>query len=94
MTVADIIKKIFLWEIVKGLSLTMSVFIKGLFDPFAKKKTIVTRRYPKEKRQSFPGFRGLHALVRNPATGEPMMLSPRKIVTFKCSGKLREKINR
>jgi integration host factor subunit alpha len=30
---------------------------------------------------------------RNPATGEPMMLAPRKVVTFKCSGKLRDKIN-
>ena len=30
---------------------------------------------------------------RNPATGEDLMLKPRKIVTFKCSGKLRDKIN-
>jgi integration host factor subunit alpha len=30
---------------------------------------------------------------RNPATGEPLMLKPRKIVTFKCSGKLRGRIN-
>ena len=30
---------------------------------------------------------------RNPATGNAMMLAPRKIVTFKCSGKLRDKIN-
>jgi len=30
---------------------------------------------------------------RNPATGENMLLRPRRIVTFKCSGKLREKIN-
>jgi len=30
---------------------------------------------------------------RNPATGEDMMLAPRKIVTFKCSGDLRDKIN-
>ena len=30
---------------------------------------------------------------RNPATGEPMMLEPRKIVTFRCSGKLRDRIN-
>jgi len=30
---------------------------------------------------------------RNPATGEDMMLSPRKVVTFKCSGKLKDKIN-
>jgi integration host factor subunit alpha len=30
---------------------------------------------------------------RNPATGDEMMLDPRKVVTFKCSGKLREKLN-
>ena len=30
---------------------------------------------------------------RNPSTGEDMMLAPRKIVTFRCSGKLRDKIN-
>ena len=30
---------------------------------------------------------------RNPATGEDMMLEARKVVTFKCSGKLRDKIN-
>ena len=30
---------------------------------------------------------------RNPATGEDMMLAPRRVVTFKCSGKLRNKIN-
>jgi integration host factor subunit alpha len=30
---------------------------------------------------------------RNPATGDGMMLRPRRIVTFKCSGKLRGKIN-
>jgi integration host factor subunit alpha len=30
---------------------------------------------------------------RNPSTGEDMMLEPRKVVTFKCSGKLRDRIN-
>jgi integration host factor subunit alpha len=30
---------------------------------------------------------------RNPATGEDLMLRARKIVTFKCSGKLRERVN-
>ncbi len=30
---------------------------------------------------------------RNPATGEDMMLAPRRVVTFRCSGKLRDKIN-
>jgi integration host factor subunit alpha len=30
---------------------------------------------------------------RNPATGDSMMLEPRKVVTFKCSGTLRDRIN-
>ena len=30
---------------------------------------------------------------RNPATGDALMLSARKVVTFKCSGKLRDKLN-
>ena len=31
---------------------------------------------------------------RNPSTGEDMILRPRRVVTFKCSGKLREKLNK
>ena len=30
---------------------------------------------------------------RNPATGEDLILAPRKVVTFKCSGKLRNRVN-
>ncbi|MEX1346496.1 MAG: integration host factor subunit alpha [Desulfobacterales bacterium] len=30
---------------------------------------------------------------RNPATGKDMMMRPRKVVTFRCSGKLREKLD-
>jgi integration host factor subunit alpha len=30
---------------------------------------------------------------RNPATGKDMILEPRRVVTFKCSGRLRGKIN-
>jgi integration host factor subunit alpha len=30
---------------------------------------------------------------RNPATGGSMMLPPKKVVTFRCSGILRERIN-
>ena len=30
---------------------------------------------------------------RNPATGEAMTLPSRRVVTFKCSGKLRQRIN-
>ena len=32
-------------------------------------------------------------LGRNPATGESMMLKPRKVVTFKWSGQLKHKLN-
>ena len=30
---------------------------------------------------------------RNPATGEDLILRQRKVVTFKCSGKLRDRVN-
>jgi len=30
---------------------------------------------------------------RNPATGDAMMLAPRRVVAFKCSGKLKDMIN-
>jgi integration host factor subunit alpha len=30
---------------------------------------------------------------RNPSTGEDMMLKPRRVVTFRCSRQLRDKIN-
>ncbi|MBI4843414.1 MAG: NADH-quinone oxidoreductase subunit NuoI [Nitrospirae bacterium] len=60
MTFNDFIKKVFFVEIAKGLALTM----KELFTP------AVTRQYPKEKRNPFPGARALHALVRSDVTGE------------------------
>ena len=30
---------------------------------------------------------------RNPGTGEDMILVPRRVVTFRCSGNLRDKLN-
>jgi len=30
---------------------------------------------------------------RNPTTGEDLILPDRRVVTFKCSGKLRERVN-
>jgi integration host factor subunit alpha len=30
---------------------------------------------------------------RNPATGADLMLEPRKVVKFRCSGKLRDRVN-
>jgi NADH-quinone oxidoreductase subunit I len=60
MTVNEFVKKVLFIEILKGLALTL----KHLVSP------AVTRQYPDEKREPFPGSRGLHALVRNPATGK------------------------
>lgn len=60
MTIIELIKKIFLIEILQGLALTFKHWVSPS----------VTRQYPKEKREPFPGSRGLHALVRNPATGK------------------------
>jgi NADH-quinone oxidoreductase subunit I len=57
----ELVKTIFFVEILKGLKLTLSRF-------FSKP---VTRRYPKVKRPAALGYRGLHALVPNPTTGEP-----------------------
>ena len=31
---------------------------------------------------------------RNPATGEDMILAARRVLTFKCSGQLRDEINK
>ena len=31
---------------------------------------------------------------RNPATGQEMILDKRKVVTFKCSGKLKNRLNK
>ena len=56
----NFLKKIFFIEILKGLSLTLSrLFTKP-----------VTRRYPKQPRPAQMGYRGLHALVRNPQTND------------------------
>lgn len=53
-------KKITFWEILKGMRLTLSNL------PPSK---AVTREYPEEPFYAMPGFRGLHALVRDPETG-------------------------
>jgi NADH-quinone oxidoreductase subunit I len=55
----ELLKKIFLLDILKGMFLTL----RRLFTP------AVTRQYPEEKRAPFPGFRGKHALVRDEQTG-------------------------
>ncbi len=51
-------EQIFLLEILKGLWLTL----RRLFS------RSVTIQYPKERKELFPGFRGKHALIRDPET--------------------------
>jgi NADH-quinone oxidoreductase subunit I len=60
MNANELIKKVFFVEIIKGLALTFKHFISPA----------VTRQYPKEKREPFPGSRGLHALVKDSETGK------------------------
>lgn len=60
MRFKNLVKTVFLTEIIKGMALTLRYF----FSP------AVTRQYPKEKRPAMPGFRGLHALTRDFQTGE------------------------
>lgn len=59
MTFKNLTKAIFLTEIFKAMALTFKAFISKP----------VTRQYPEEKRESKPGFRGLHALARDESTG-------------------------
>ncbi len=53
-------EQIFLLEILKGLWLTL----RRLFS------RSVTIQYPKERKELFPGFRGKHALIRDPETNQ------------------------
>jgi NADH-quinone oxidoreductase subunit I len=59
VNVKKIIKTVFFTEIIKGMALTL----KSMFTH------AVTRQYPEEKRPAMPGFRGMHAFVRDPETG-------------------------
>lgn len=56
MTAKELVKKIFFIEILKGMALTLSRLFSHA----------VTIQYPKERRHIAPGFRGQHALAKNP----------------------------
>ncbi len=57
MTFKKFVKTVFFIEIIKGLMLTLRHFFSRA----------VTRQYPKEKREPFPGSRALHALAKDEA---------------------------
>lgn len=71
MKLKEVIQKIFFIEIIKGLALTFSTMLKPP----------VTRRYPKERRDPFPGFRGRHAFVRDSETGREKCVACLKCAT-------------
>jgi len=60
MGLKRLIKKATFFEILQGMSVTGRYFVSPK----------VTIEYPKEKATVYPRFRGAHALISNPETGE------------------------
>jgi NADH-quinone oxidoreductase subunit I len=56
-----IIRAITLIDIIKGLALTGSVWVRSIITP---KAVLVTRQYPEEKRPAFPAFKGHHGFLQ------------------------------
>ncbi len=60
MGLKDVVKKAAFVDILRGMSVTGTYFLVDK----------VTVEYPKEKLQTYPRFRGAHALLSHPETGE------------------------
>jgi NADH-quinone oxidoreductase subunit I len=60
MGLVDLVKKAAFVDILRGMSVTGTYFVVDK----------VTVEYPKEKLQTFPRFRGIHALLTDPETGD------------------------
>jgi NADH-quinone oxidoreductase subunit I len=60
MGLKDVVKKAAFVDILRGMSVTGTYFVVDK----------VTVEYPKEKLQTYPRFRGIHALLTDPATGD------------------------
>lgn len=67
----NLLETIFQVEILQGMALTL----RKLFSP------PITRQYPEEKPPMYPGFRGQHALVRDPVTKESKCIGCMRCVT-------------
>lgn len=72
MTVKQLINKVLLIEILKGMALTFKMMLSKP----------VTIQYPDERRKIFPGFRGKHAFVRDPKTGRQKCIMCMKCVNI------------
>ncbi len=60
MGLVDLVKKAAFVDILRGMSVTGTYFLVDK----------VTVEYPKEKLQTYPRFRGIHALITDPATDD------------------------
>ena len=60
MGLKELVKKAAFVDILRGMSVTGTYFVVDK----------VTVEYPKEKLQTYPRFRGIHALITDPATGD------------------------
>jgi NADH-quinone oxidoreductase subunit I len=60
MGLVDVIKKGVFFDILRGMSVTGTYFVSEK----------VTVEYPKEKLHTYPRFRGVHALLTDPETGD------------------------
>jgi NADH-quinone oxidoreductase subunit I len=67
----NLLGTIFQVEILQGMALTL----RKLFSP------PITRQYPEEKPPMYPGFRGQHALVRDPLTQDSKCIGCMRCVT-------------
>jgi NADH-quinone oxidoreductase subunit I len=67
----NLLGTIFQVEILQGMALTL----RKLFSP------PITRQYPDEKPPMYPGFRGQHALVRDPVTQDSKCIGCMRCVT-------------
>lgn len=87
MSLKEILNKIFMIEIMKGLLLTLrTLFSKA-----------VTIQYPFQRRTVHPGFRGRHALVREPSTGKEKCIGCgrcQQVCPSNCISIKREKIDK
>lgn len=76
MGLVDIVKKGMFVDILRGMSVTGTYFVVDK----------VTVEYPKEKLQTYPRFRGVHALLTDPSTGDTKCVACMLCATICPSG--------
>ena len=57
----NLLERLYLWEIVRGMAITLRHFFKNLFDI----NRLPTLNYPEEKRVLAPNYRGLQRLLKD-----------------------------